>query len=259
MKLIKKWLFPALTCLIVIGAAVLPTRVSQARDARQFGPVHTETLKAAPMPEVDEPTLLDRLELYIRWRDSEWVVPSVRSSEEEGENQAEELILAGLERLMEGDVFPSDTWTLWSERYLPDLYISSWSYVLLWDLEDGVVQRKPYAIWELAAVMDTCTVWIALDTESGLPLYFEIYDPVQVQWISPKDPEALPSMAERFLSLLGLDGERVTLSTLDSGVGQCIYRIKNASFYYSFDYTGNQLIVQPEPEGWLAGSNNYDG
>ena len=46
MKLVRKWLFPALTCLIVLGAAALPARVSQMRDARQFGQVHTEALEA---------------------------------------------------------------------------------------------------------------------------------------------------------------------------------------------------------------------
>lgn len=258
MKLVKKWLFPALTCLIVAGAAALPPLISQARDARQFGQVHTEELAADSLPAYEPPSLADRLELYIRWRDSEWAVPSVRSPEENDEHQAEELIRAGLERLVEGDVFSDDARTLWTERYLPDLHISSWSYVLLWDLEDGVVQRKPYAIWELAAVMDTCTVWMALDTESGLPLYFDIYNSDLVQWISPKDPEALPSMAERFLTLLGLEAEPVTRSTLGNGDGQCIYRIKNADFYFRFDYTGHQLVAQPEPESWLT-QMDHDG
>lgn len=255
MKPVRKWLLPALTCLIVVGAAILPPQVSRLRDLRQFGQVHTEALEADNLPVYEPPSLTDRLELYLRWRDSEWAVPSVRSPEEEREDQAEKLIRAGLERLVEGDVFSADARTLWAERYLPDLHISSWSYVLLWDMEDGVVPQEPCAIWELTAVMDTCTVGLALDAESGLPLYFDIYDSNLVQWISSKDPEALPSMAERFLALLGLEGERVTLSTLDNGMGQCIYRVKGADFYFHFDYTYHQLVVQPEPNNWLTDSN----
>lgn len=254
MKLARKWLFPALTCLLAALAVVLPPYLSRLRDARQFGQSHTEALAAETLPVWQEPDLAARLALYVRWRDSEWAVPSVRSPEEEREDQAEELICAGLERLVEGDVFSADARTLWAEQYLPDLHISSWSYVLLWDMEDGVVSREPCAIWELAAVMDTCTVGLALDVESGLPLHLDIYDSNLIQWLSPKDPEALPSMAERFLALLGLEGERVTRSTLDSGIGQCIYRIKNTDFYFRFDYTGHQLIVQPEPKDWLTDS-----
>lgn len=254
MKLVRKWLFPVLTCLIVVMAALLPPYISQLRDAKQFGQIHTEALEADSLPVREEPTFLDRLALYLRWRNSEWAVPSVRSPEEEREDRAEELIRAGLERLVEGDVFSADARTLWAEQYLPDLHISSWSYVLLWDMEDGVVSREPCAIWELAAVMDTCTVGLALDVESGLPLCLDIYDSNLIQWLSPKDPEALPFMAERFLALLGLEGEQVTFSTLDSGIGQCIYRVTNTDFYFRFDYTGHQLIVQPEPKDWLTDS-----
>lgn len=252
MKRVKKWLLPALTCLLAAGAVVLPPYISQLRDAKQFGQIHTEALAAETLPAYEPPSLTDRLALYLRWRDSEWAVPSVRSPEEEREDRAEELIRAGLGRLVEGDVFSADARTLWEEQYLPDLHISSWSYVLLWDMEDGVVSREPCAIWELAAVMDTCTVGLTLDVESGLPLRLDIYDSNLIQWLSPKDPEALPSMAERFLALLGLEGEQVTLSALDSGIGQCIYRVTNTDFYFRFDYTSHQLIVQPEPMDWLT-------
>ena len=263
MKLLKKWLFPVLTCLIVAGAAVLPARVSQARDAQQFGQIHTEELKADALPVYEAPTLLDRLSLYVRWRDSEWAIPSVRSPEEQSENQAEELIRASLEQLMAEDVFPLPAQTFWAEQYLPDLHISSWSYLLLWDPENGVVQREPYAIWELSAVMDTCTVQMTLDTESGLPLYLDIYDSDMIHWLSPKDPQALPTMAERLLALLGLEGEQVVLSALDSGIGQCIYCVKDTDLYYVFDYTENQLLVRPEPKKWMddykPAPSSFDG
>ena len=64
MKLIKKWLLPVLTCLIVAGAAVLPPYISQARDDRQFGQVHAEELDAVPLPVYEPPTLMDRIKLY---------------------------------------------------------------------------------------------------------------------------------------------------------------------------------------------------
>ena len=49
-QLVKKWLFPALTCLIVAGAAMLPPLVSQARDVRLLGQVHAELLDADALP-----------------------------------------------------------------------------------------------------------------------------------------------------------------------------------------------------------------
>ena len=266
MKQVKKWLLPALTCLLAAGAVLLPPYLSQARDDRQFGQVHTELLEAGPLPAQEAPTLLDRLELYVRWRDLRETIPSFRSPEEASAGLAEELIRAGLERLVEGDVFPFPAQTLWTEKYLPDLSVTSWSYVLLWDPEQGVAQQEPYTLWELSAEMGTGSVWMALDTESGLPLYFDLYDSDTIQWVFPQeDPEALTATAERFLALLGLEGERFVLSTLDSGIGQCIYHIKDTGLYYRFDYTENQLIVRPEPEKWLddyitafSGSDHYD-
>ena len=67
----KKWknrLLPIFTCLVVLGAALLPQRLSELRDHTLMGTVHTEKLTdnwllARPL------SLAERIELLTLWSD----------------------------------------------------------------------------------------------------------------------------------------------------------------------------------------------
>lgn len=254
MKSLKKWLFPVLTCLLVAGAALLPQRISQARDARQFGAVHTETMAAHPLPVQDQnpPSLTDRIGLYIRWLGLNEVIPSFRTPAPLSEDEAAELARAGLDKLIQAYVLPP--WALPTEKNggpsRPE--VDYCYYILLWDPEKGVAQQEPYAIWELSADLggSSGSVWMTLDAETGLPMYVNYYDPNLDIWMPPGIPEFLTEASEFFLDLLGLEGEPVIFSNPDDSTRA--YRVKETDYYYSFDYILNHLNISPEPERWLA-------
>lgn len=258
MKLVKKWLFPVLTCLLVAGAALLPQGVSEARDAKQFGAVHAETMAADRLPVQDQepPSLTDRIDLYLRWLGLQEAIPSFRTPASISEQEAAEMAGVVLDMLISGQVLSEQVLMDEETGDLRRLEVTYCYYILIWDPEKGAAQQEPHAIWELSADLGSSSgsLWMTLDAETGLPLYIQLYDPNMDQWLSPKDPGALPTAAENFFDLLGLEGDPVILSTLDngSGIGQCVYRVKGTDFYYRFDHTGMMLNISPEPERWAA-------
>lgn len=259
MKLVRKWLFPVLTFLLVAGAALLPQRISQARDARQFGAVHAETMAVAdslPVHDQEPPSLADRIGLYLRWFGLQEIIPSFRTPASISEEEAAEMAGVVLDMLISGQVLSEQALMdeetgdlLWPE-------VTYCYHILIWDPEKDVARQEPFAIWQLSADLggSSGSVWLTLDAETGLPLYIQLYDPNMDQWLSPEDPGTLPTAAENFFDLLGLEGDPVILSTLDnsSGIGQCVYRVKGTDFYYKFDHTGMMFGISPEPERWAA-------
>ena len=85
MKLVKKWLFPILTWLIVVAAAVLPPYISQVKDGQQFGQIHSSELNADALPIREPPNFLERLELYARWKEQVEPVPFFQNPETDDE------------------------------------------------------------------------------------------------------------------------------------------------------------------------------
>lgn len=163
MKLVKKWLFPILTCLIAIGAAVLPPFISQAKDSRQFAQIHASELNADALPVREGRTQLERLELYARWNtDRSEIIPSFQTSIEMELAEAE---LAGqaLTYLTQADVIPA-------YLLLSPLKYTSMDRILLWDPKDSMSSQEVAEFWRVAADFGNCHLWMTVDSESGLPL-----------------------------------------------------------------------------------------
>ena len=208
MKLLKKWLFPVLTCLIVAGAAVLPARVSQARDARQFGQVHTEELKADVLPVYEPPGLGDRMELYAHRLSIDHPVLSFEDPFyfEQYPQEREELMQSMEALLTEAGLIPK--WVFQEEPFT-DLTIKR---CLLWDpAEDSAVQR-PAAFyvfkWACYEKLHNKLLTVDVDAETGLPIEVYIFDTNISQWL-PYEVEPLQALVGRFFDLLGMDVQEV--------------------------------------------------
>ena len=205
MKLVSKWLFPVLTCLIIMGAVVLPPYISHIRDDRQFfGQIHTSELDAEALPVWEGWDLLERLELYARWHTMSDVIPSFQTAPESEEPEmvelAERVLDQALNRLIQAGVIPSRLSAYPLER-------AGITRILLWDPVDSMRSREAVEFWSVTADWGEGSLWITVDSESGLPLVLSIYDPDMAQWLSDKDPDTLPNLAERFFDLLGLEAE----------------------------------------------------
>lgn len=251
MKLARKWLFPALTCLLAALAAVLPPYISQLRDAKQFGQIHTEALAAETLPVREEPTLLDRLALYVRWTDNKEIVPSFHSPEENGREEAAGLAWDALKQLAQAEVIPGKLLQSPSGgSAFP--YITSWTYILLWNPESGIAGQAPAGFWRVTAELGgTRVVGMDIDQESGLPIRLTLYDPELGQWLAWKDSAAQAAVGRGFLSLLGLEGQAAQQPYAENP-GTTVLPVADAEFYCEVMLAKNQLIVEFRPDWELT-------
>lgn len=251
MKLLKKWLFPILTCLIVVGAAALPQYVSQSRDARLFGQVHAEALDADALPVVELPTLTDRMTLYADWFSPLHPVLSFRDYGDIGEEGAafpdqEPLVQETRELLTGADVLPN--W-IFEEEPLEGTVASR---LLLWDPAASGTFQEPAIFWELKwSYFDkfhSKDLRVYLDAETGLPIYLWVFDTNISQWL-PYDTDHLRTRAERFFSLLGLDIREIDLDTTISENIQLHLRYSVAGTAMVFDVirTPTALTIELDP------------
>ena len=222
MKLLKKWLFPVLTCLIVAGAAVLPPYLSQLRDARQLGQVHTETLEADALPVYEPPNLIDRLLLYSRRNFAEHPVLSFDDHFyfDDFPQEKDELMQSVEDMLIEAGLIPE-----WVFREEPFTDLEARRLLLLDPAEDSSI-REPTVFYVLSwACYDRLHnkhLTVHIDAESGLPVYFNIFDTNISQWL-PYQVEPLRALAGRYFDLLGMDAQ-------EEGAG-------GAEVWHAFNYT----------------------
>lgn len=205
MKQLKKWLFPALTCLIVLGAAVLPPLLSQARDARQFGQVHAELLDADTLPAVQTPTLLDQMTLYAKRYSLSYPILFFQDYSHFESSESMALAQSAQERLTEAGVLP--TWIFKEE---PFEHISA-ALLLLWDPAEKTAE--PSAFREISWSYDSNkshqkSIRVIEDAQTGLPIKLYVHDTNMSQWL-PYDTDHLRTLMEHFFDLLGLQVQEI--------------------------------------------------
>lgn len=204
MKLVKKWLLPVLTCLIVLGAAVLPPYLSQMRDRRQFGQVHTETLDAGALPVRETLTFQDRIALYTGQYNSDHPILSFRDTSHFEDSEGRELANVTQKLLTGAGIVPD-----WVFREEPFDNVTA-VRVLLWDPEGS---QEPSVFWDIewtyySSKAHQKSVETILDAETGLPISLYVGDTNLSQW-QPYQEDALRATAERFVDLLGLEVREV--------------------------------------------------
>ena len=242
MKLVKKWLFPILTCLIVAGAVVLPPYISHIRDNRQFfGQIHTSELDAEALPVWEGRDLLERLELYARWHtDPSEIIPSFQAPiEAELVYSLAYIGLAeqALDHLAQADIIPA--------HFLQyPLELIKMDRILLWDPTENMGSQEPVQFWKVTAYLNKVFLWITIDGESGLPLEMSLSDPDMARWLSYKDPDALPGLAERFFDIWELKSELVqTLLPLDAAPWEWRFVTEGTEIQYWFSLNPTTLTI----------------
>lgn len=206
MKLVKKWLFPALTCLIVAGAAALPPHLSQLRDAGQFGQVHAEALEAAALPVREPPTLLDRMELFANQYSSAHPVLSSSTGTYADSFTKREQALALREQLTKWDIVPDLFFDEYTGATDEAYELCAIQRLLLWDPAGEQEIREPFRYYQFSwtdyETSHNKSLSIDVDAETGLPIQVIIWDTNIAQWF-PYTREALADKADRFFQMMG--------------------------------------------------------
>ena len=244
MKPVKKWLFPILTCLIIVGAAVLPPFISQVKDNRQFAQIHVSELNADALPVREGRNQLARLELYARWStDRSEIIPSFQTvlPNEESENAelAEQVLNQALSDLTQACVLPA---YLFESPLKP----TSIYRILLWGPTDSMSGQEPIEFWRVTAGFENISLSMTVDSESGLPLTLSLSDPNMAQWLQYKDPDALPNMAERYFALWDLEAEPVeAYIPSDAAPWERYFVIDGTDTQYGFVFNATLLTIGP--------------
>ncbi|MBD5118650.1 MAG: hypothetical protein HDT37_06020 [Clostridiales bacterium] len=202
MKLLKKWLFPVLTCLIVAGAAVLPARVSQARDAQQFGQIHTEELKADALPVYEPLSLTDRMVLFTDRYSVQHPILSSNVGAYADDLTKLQQAQAVQELLTGSGIIPE--WFFEDFDLHEHLAVSR---LLLWDPAAGAVVQEPSVFylfhWTYYTTPHSKSLSVSMDAETGLPIEVDIFDTNMSQWL-PYGWDELQDMADRYFDMMGL-------------------------------------------------------
>lgn len=234
MKRVKKWLFPALTCLLVLGAAALPPLLSQARDARLFGQVHAEALGADALTSVRTSTLLDRMALYASRLSSDRTILSSRDYAVLEDSQQKALARSAQELLTEAKVLPG--W-IFEEEPFDDVTASR---LLLWDAEEAA--QAPVTFWDISwdynIKSHQKSVNVVLDAETGLPIDLYIHDTNMSQWMA-YNTDDLRALLERYFDLLGLEVQEI-------GLNGPMY-VPSVNLSYSISGSGMVLFASRAP------------
>ena len=243
MKLVKKWLFPILTCLIVAGAAVLPPYISQVKDGKQFGQVHSSELNADALPVREAWDLLDRLGLYACWYTNSEIIPSFQTPQADvdlAEQTLERLVLANV---IPGHLLWDSVEQVGAER------------ILLWSATNSVGSQTPVEFWRIKAYLGNRSVSMDLDGESSLPLHLNLYDPDIAQWLQYKDPAALLELAQSYFDLLGLEASLAEVNPMPgTAPWERRFAVEGTELCYRVAFNGTTLDIGLDQ----SGTGSYD-
>ena len=198
MNRLRRYLLPALTCLVVLAAALLPGRLSLLRDQTQLSAVHTEELTVdndLPLRPLDR---LERVCLFARYEaEPEACLVSYRELKDDQElPELWETVSAELKILTDSGVLPQallpkEPPTLEGTRIylrnLDSLTGASFLYVGGYDKKSDI------------------SCWFAVDEESGRLLAIDLSEPGVRKYMT--DPDQLSQAGLTFLNRLDISCE----------------------------------------------------
>lgn len=262
MKVLKKWLSPVLTCLIVVGAAVLPPYLSQMRDARQFGQVHAEELAVDALPAYEPPSLTDRIALYANQGSEEHPILSYSTSVYYDDPLREEQLQSARETLVEAGLVPG---RFFSEEPFEDFSTLIASRILLWDPADNTVRQAPSSFLGILGEYHSKdgahykNFQLRVDEQSGLPIALHVLDTNMARWL-PYERDAVQDLAKRYFALLKLDVQPAEPLYPDADTISLSFSVVGTELYYSIEHAGTLLSIRPQM-GLTAASSaeGFDG
>lgn len=198
MKRLGRYLLPALTCLAVLAAALLPRRLSLLRDQALLNAVHTEELTEAndlPLRPLDR---LGRVDLFARYEAApETCLVSYRALESDKEMETLwETVGAELRYLTDSGALPGEL----VPEALSDLDVTR---IYLRDFDSLTGASFLYVGGQEKKSQVFC--WFALDEDSGRLLAMDLSMPWVRKYVTSEDQLTKAGFA--FLERLGVSCE----------------------------------------------------
>lgn len=219
----KNWLFPLLTCLIVLVLALLPRRLSLLEDGTLTGVVHSEDLSADSNFPARAPELPGRIWLLARYS----ALPeglTIVHQELEGAalEEASDLARTELRHLAEADILPEEI-----EEIVKLSGEFTGNRIYLRDQAD----LSSAAFLELSSYNQETDAlfWLYLDWESGQLLALESTAPLFTHYLMDAE-----SIGRSFLDRMGVEYERLSSEkAFSKGDGESIFRLPDSFVCYT--------------------------
>lgn len=269
MNQLKKWLLPLLTCLLVVSAAVLPQRLSQARDSQQFGHVHTEELNADALPAAQQSTLLDRMELFANQYSSVRPILSSSTGAYADSYTKQEQALA-LQDLLISHIVPGAFFTEYTGTTDEAFEFSNIQRLLLWDPAGELGVREPSCYYQFAwsdyETYHNKSILVDVDAETGLPIQIIIQDTDMAKWF-PYTRQDLQNKVDCYFSMMGwtewVDVVPIQPFEPENKFHQLCFSVEGTDLYYWIFHGPTTLNISleffqddPEPSGSVPDSNS---
>lgn len=199
MTYVRRFFLPALTCLVILTAVLLPKRLSQFQDRQLFDTIHAGDMTADSSLPVWSPDLPASIALLHRWQTetdaSSLIVAilSLRDGTLEDLQTAENMVADGLSDLIECGIISEQ---IFSEN--PRIYPKERIY-----LQNGI---KSTGAWFLAASVSTKVhydIEMLLEEETGKILCLSLAD------YSREHPFSCQEAGSAFLTYLGIEYKRL--------------------------------------------------
>ena len=234
MKTVKRWLLPALTCLIVVAAVLLPPYLSQMRDRGLTDTDHTEAVNGDRLS-LKEATLEQRIGLLYRWENGEQIDAVTQPfSNEELERDIQPAVFESYDELCREVPTLASALDWWAPGEVTG------SRLLLRDAAGGLSA----SMLQLRGTFPDAE--LIIDERTGLVLSLTVDR-------MPTTPDSVDTggcadCAWEYLSYLGIDGEMVS-----SGETTAILRLPACGVDYLFQNEVGEIAIGP-----FAGASNFE-
>lgn len=234
MKRLDRWLLPALTCLVVLAAILLPQRLSQWRDQAALNGLHTEELKTENELPTQSLTLEERMLLLARYgEDMDSMTAMVQALEQSGEVAG--MMREELERLCESGVLPPEA--------LP-ADLSSFESRRLYLRAPDEIWGGSFLTMEGYSKAEDIYLSLVLDEETGYALRLELVTPALKEF-----PDEPITIGTAFLDRMGVENTCIGYGGYDAA-----FDLPGAGCRYTIWLENHAMLqITPAPEG-IAGS-----
>lgn len=224
MKIRKHWLLPALTCIMVLSAAIVPQQVSFYQDRQLFGRIHTEALSIDSNLSVWSATLPKKLALYNQWNYEPYgIVNAMQALLVSDDGRLEETVRTALKSMVEYSVIPED-----AARDTFQEIGGNW--LMLHDADSGESARF-LTVW---SIEEDHPVMLTLDEESNAVCELRIYHPSIF-----KDTDAPEEIGWHFFEAMGLEVE-----LMDAGSEWAMFCLKDMDTLYLVSRYGERISIE---------------
>lgn len=226
MRILRRYLLPLLTALVVAAAILLPPYLSRLGDQKRMNEIHTETISGDRLS-VKSTTLRERIYLLYRWQNGELEAITQPLSTYELQTKIQPMVYQSVDALYQA--VPHLAGVL-EGIWAPDGITGN--RLLLRDVYHGLIA----SVLQLRGSRQAALV---IDEQTGLVLSLTLGGDDQGP-LEPMDAYGTATCALEYVYYLGLSG-----ATLNGGEMETVFNLSGTNVYYLLRSVPGEFSLAP--------------